>query len=659
MSFTGAPNTPTQINYRLVGGPYYRIYINQEPGPNYTSLPEWLAKQVKSVEITEVDGHGNDNQSIDMAIITMIDAYENVTNQSNDRFNAGIITGKPGNLLDLVITSNNQIRVLTQAELNQRKQAYVQSLKTIPQTVITLTNNIVVSAQNVSGGQLLTLLNPLPSQINFVNTNLYIGNIIPTSSNAYGIITDQPSPTEIIVSNLSPPFPTNQSIQQVVTLQSKQTQQVPVPQPVVSNAVPKFLFQEGNNIDIEWGYHSSGLKRRMRFVIQYVEYDAPETSSPEVKIYAVPRVFADLNKLRPSKGLTFTQPTNTTSGNITNNDKFAGDIVKTLAQSLGYKAIVSSQISNKNRLNTNDIKPPEFTKTITPEDSIYAYLQKLAKEIGFHFFVGYNFTTQKDTIFFISDEDFSKYSSFNFVWKGPNTLLTSYKINSDFGRLHAGVVVPVGSTASPSITHSEDQATLTLNLYTGTSVSATQIGTQLPNTVQTGTQNIFKDGVTGVSLYTPIDQPSANNILRDQYQQKSENAIILTGTLIGHPNITPCIGRFTNIGKRYSGRYMLINVKHIIDNSGYKIQFTASTNVVADALLDSNKENGQKDQASQYDTINLSTGQNLGVLSTQVSNIPGSGTLDASNFNSSTSIPGKVLNTSGNIGISTYTNGTY
>ena len=115
------PNTPTQINYRLLSGPYYKIYINQVPGPNYNSLPEWLAKQIKSVEITEVDGHGSENQSIDMAIITMIDAYENVTEASNERFNANIITSKPGNLLDLVITSNNIIRVLTQAELNDTK----------------------------------------------------------------------------------------------------------------------------------------------------------------------------------------------------------------------------------------------------------------------------------------------------------------------------------------------------------------------------------------------------------------------------------------------------------------------------------------------------------------------------------------------------------
>ena len=333
----------------------------------------------------------------------------------------------------------------------------------------------------------------------------------------------------------------------------------------------------------------------MRFVIQYVEYDAPESSSPEVKIYAVPRILADLGKLHPTKGLTFTQPTKTPSGNVTNNDIFAGDIVKTIAHSCGYAAVVSNQINSKNRINTNDVKPPEFTKTITPDDNIYKYMQKLAQDIGFHFFVAYSFITKKDTIFFISDEDYSTYASFNFVWKGPNTLLTSYKINSDFSRLHSGVTVPVGTIADPSITNPQPQSILTYNMATGDPVNTTQVGTQITTTVANGASNIFKNGVTGVSLYTPVNQTSANNIIRDKYQQNSENAILMSGTLIGHPSICPCIARFTNIGKRYSGRYMLINVKHILDNSGYKIQFNATSNVVADSLLDSTKQNGQKD----------------------------------------------------------------
>ena len=645
MSYTGSQNTPTQINYRLLSGPYYRIYMNNSP----TSLPEWLAKQIKSVEITEVDGHG-EGDSLDMAIVTMIDGYENVTQASNNLVNANTITGKPGNLLDLVITSNNIIRVLTQAELNDRKQAYVKSQQTAPQLVTTLTNNIVISAENVSNGeQLLTLSDPLPANINFINTNIYLGNIVPISSNTFGIITNQISENQITVTNFNPPLPINQSLQQAVTLQSQQIQQVPVPQPVVSNKVPKFLFQEGNIMDIEWGYHSSNIKRKMRFIIQYVEYDAPESSSPEVKVYGIPQIMSDLGKLHPTKGLSFTSPVKTGSGNTINTDVSATAIVKTIAQSCGYAAIVSSQVSSQNRINTSDIRPAEFTKIITPEDNIYKYLQNLAKDIGFHFFVGYSFITQKDTIFFISDEDYSKYSSFNFVWKGPNTLLTSYKINSDFSRLHEGATVPVGTTADPSKKNTQTQALQTFNMATGNPVDTTQIGTQIPTAIQTGTKNIFKDGVTGVSLYTPVDQENANKTNLDKHLQNSENAILMSGTMIGHPNIAPCVARFSNIGKRYSGRYMLVNVKHIIDNSGYKIQFNAKTNVVADALLESNKQNGIKDAASQNYVVNLQQGQNLGVVGPTTSSNT-SGSSQALNFNSSITPPGKVVFTSGGTG---------
>jgi hypothetical protein len=641
---TQVPNTPTKIDYKLLAGPYYKLFVNG----NANSLPEWLAKQIKSIEITEVDAHAEDGQSLDMVIITMIDAYENITEASNNLYNSNKITGNPGNLLDLVITSNNIIRVLTQAELTARKQAYVQSLQTMPQVVSTFTNNTVISAETVNGTQqLLTLLSPLPTNINFINTNIYLGNIVPTSSNTFGIITTQLSDTQITVTNFNPPLPTNQSIQQVITIQSQQIQQVPVPQPTVSNKVPKFLFQEGNTIDIEWGYQSYNLKRKMRFVIQYVEYDAPESSSPEIKIYGVPSILSDLGKLHPTKGFNWSSPSKTGSGNTTNNDVFAGDIVKTIAQSCGYKAIVSNQVSAKNRINSSDTRPTEFTKVITPETSIYQYLQHLAKEIGFHFFVGYSFIYNKDVIFFVSDEDFSRYSSFNFVWKGSNTLLTSYKINSDFSRLHDGQTVPVGTSANPSVTHPQIQSTLTFNLYDGNPVNATQVGTQITPTVTTGTKNIFKDGVTGISLYTPVDDTNTNKLGIDNHLQKSENAIIMSGTMIGHPHIAPCVARFTNIGKRYSGRYMVTNVKHMLDNSGYKIQFNAKTNVVADSLLNSNKENGSKDKASQYDTVNLRTGEVTTALPAQIPNTPGSGTTDALNFNSSIGIPGKIQQTNG------------
>lgn len=638
MAYSHLPNTVNQINYRLLASPYYKIFVNGSTN----SFPEWLAKQVKSVEITEVDGHA-EGQSLDMAIITMIDGYENVTEASNERFNAHTITGRPGNLLDLVITSNNIIRVLTQQELNDRKQAYVNNQQTVTKNIVTLTNNTVIQASATSDGQqLFTLLNPLPNPIEFVNANVYIGTVTPTSTSAYGILTNQLSETQIVVSGLGA-LVSNSSLSQPITIQSTQPQAVPVIPPVVPAKVPKFLFQEGNTIDIEWGYHSVNLKRKMRFVIQYVEYDAPESSSPEVKIYGIPQIQADLGKLRPTKGLVFSNPVKTASGNVTNSDMFAGDIVKTIAQSCGYASIISKSIG---RINASDIRPPEFTKIITPEDTIYEYLQKLAHQIGFHFFVGYNFNTSKDTIFFISDEDYSKYSSFNFVWKGPNTILTSYKINSDFSRLHQGATVPVGTTGSPTVINQQDQATTTYNMYTGQAQNATQISTQVPTTVQTGTSNIFKDGVTGVSLYTPVDQENANKTILDQHLQRSENAIIMSGTMLGHPHIAPCVGTFTNIGKRYSGRYMLVNVKHILDNSGYKIQFNAKTNVVADSLLDSDKQNGDKNTNNVNNVINMRTGENLGVLPTSTPS-PDSSSPSAVNFNSTLEKPGKVIFTNG------------
>jgi hypothetical protein len=643
-----ASNIPTAINYANLAGPYFRVFVNG----NSSSLPEWLAKQIKSVEITEVDAHSSDGQSVDMAVITMIDAYENVTDQSNDRFNAGVISSRPGGLLDLVITSNNQIRTLTSADLEARKMAYTQSQQTKPQSVPNITYNTIIEANNYAvsmsttgtttvstTAQIYTLLNainPLPNSTKIFNnflTSEQLSGLTPFP--ASGSLVQQIDDTHIVVSGL-PLLPVASSVAQDITFFYTETVQVPVEIPV-NPAVPKFLFQEGNDIEIEWGYKTaSHLKRKMKFVVQYVEYDAPENTSPEAKIYCLPQVKSDLSKLYPTKGLVFTNTTTLPSGNKQHHDLYAGSIVQKIASACGYSAYISKSIG---RINVDNKLPGEMAKTMTPQDSVYYYLHRLAKDIGAHFFVAYSYKLKADTIFFLSDEDFSKYSIFNFVWKGPNTLLTSYNIKSDFSRIQSGSVSYIDPVNNVATSTTQEEATYTYALKTPEDTTKKQIVTQ-PTQVSVNINNLLNQGTSGISLYTPVNDQNAKLALLEKEQHKQEKAIILNGTLIGYPFVSPCVCTFTNIGKRYSGRYTLTLVKHILDNSGYKIQFNAMTNAITDSLVDSEKEPGDKDQPQILDVFNMKTGSNVPVATVQ--SVETSGTPGSTNFNSQLGMPGKV-----------------
>lgn len=648
MTTNQTSNIPTSINYTNLAGPYYKIFVN---GDN-SSLPEWLANQVKSVEITEVDAHASDGEPVDMAIITMIDAYENVTDHTDYFFNAGTISSRPGNLLDLVITSNNQIRTLTSQDLAARKSAYTQSQQTTPQnvpnidynTIIEVSSYAIASTSNNSNvvsttAQVYTLLNAINPLVN--STKIYNGTLTSevfsgiTTPPASGALVEQIDDTHIVVSGL-PFLPTNSSLAQDITIFYNNVVQIPVQIPV-NPAVPKFLFQEGNVVEVEWGYKTaSHLKRKMKFVIQYVEYDASESSSPEIKIYCLPQIKADLSKLHPTKGLVFTTTSILPSGNKQHKDLYAGDIVQKIATSCKYAYYISKSAG---RINVDNTLPKEMAKTITPDDSIYSYLQRLAKDIGFHFFVAYSYKLNSDTIFFLSDEDFSKYSLFNFVWKGPNTLLTSYNIKSDFGRLQAGATSYIDPVNNVSASTPQSEATYTYSLKTPTDTTKQQIATQ-PTQVSTSVNNIFSQGTTGITLYTPVNDENAKLALLEKEQHKQERAIILSGTLIGYPYVSPCVVTFTNIGRRYSGRYALTLVKHILDNSGYKIQFNAMTNTIADSLVDSDKQPGDKDKPQILNVYNLKTGSNTPVGTTQ--DISADGTPGSLNFNNILGVPGKV-----------------
>jgi hypothetical protein len=624
------------INYKKLVGPYFKVFVNGSTVP----LPEWVAKQIKSVEITEVM---TDKEPLDMAILTIIDAYENVTDQSNNRFNAKVITGKPGNILDLVITNKNQIRILTQAELDARKKAYSAPTSTTSQVQthpIYLTTGQVTSTSMVGSFlvQNVTFNNSFINQASGQPYGALGFNITAGDSTTVGTVVSQ-NGLNISISGL-PALPLNTDID--FTLDGVVTQTVTT-SITPSKATAQFLFQEGNIVDIEWGYQTdSKLKRKMRLVIQFVEYDAPESSSPEAKIYCIPQVISDLGKLKPSVGVSFKQVVPTASGNVRHHDLSGVQIVQQIAAAGGYASVISTLAG---RVNYDDRKPPDYLKTITPDESIHEYLGKLAYELGYHYMVGYNFKTGKDTIFFLSDEDYSKYTSFNFVWKGPNTLLASYHIKSDFSKLHAGSSSTIDPVNGDVAVTPQVEAKRTYLLATGTEVKKSQVTTPITQTVETGLKNIFKRGLTGVAVYTPINQTNAQQVNLDKHVAEREDTIILSGTLVGHPLIAPCVATFSNIGMRYSGRYELRRVKHILDASGYKIEFDAVTNQIADSLVQSEKQRGDKDPSPLVkDVVNLRTGQVIGTTTEMTpSNVPDTGSAQmAANFNKTPQLPGKI-----------------
>jgi hypothetical protein len=653
----------SQINYINLSGPYYRIFVN---GIALDKYP-WLSKQIKSVEITEISSTATSEagavgtEPLDMATITIVDLYENVTGTTNNLVNTGIVSGKPGNILDLVIdvtSSSSNIRVLSTSDLKKRKTIITSSAPqntTTPKFVYTTATQATLQGANIA----LTINSTLDS--NIVGQNIYKGSLFNESTlgsfQAGTIIAYDRDLNQLLVSGLTG-IPTGPAtISEPLTIYAVQTLQTPTLNK--SSKLPKFLFQEDNVVDIEWGYTSDPSKsRNMRFIIKYVEYDAADSSNPEAKIYCIPAAIADLKKNYPTIGQAFydiyVNPLNNESTRFTA-PITAGQLVKRLADKLGYDSIISN---TANKLNTDDRVDIDFVTRWTPDMSILNFISLLAFKTHHHFEVGWSPIRNKNVISFVSDEDYSKKPCFNIIWKGTNGILQSYNLKADFSRLPDGAATSIDPDAPSNgiqINYRVDSG-LTIALKQPEDTSKGRIAT--PNITPDSNIDSISTGIpstatstVGSSKYSPSNQPNGVKIALDAPIRMNQFPTIINGVMLGYPLLSTGIVNISNIGLRYSGRYRLTSIKHIIDIQGYKLEFSGITNVVSDSLQDTTMPPGDTNpvptgqqvqirQPSLIDQTQTAFGINLGMP-------PLDTTGDASNYSTTPQLPGKVKNLGG------------
>ncbi len=284
-------------------------------------------------------------------------------------------------------------------------------------------------------------------------------------------------------------------------------------------------------------------------------------------------------------------------------------------------------------------------------------MTNLAKISSYNFFIGHDYLTDSPIIFFISDEDYVGYSNFDMTWKAPNSLLMSYTVRSDFSQYQNGAASAIDPSDPSQIqSYTQDESTVSISVKGPDDTTKNRIATPTGTSISSALVGTY-GATSGTSVYTPSFEPNATKTALDPIVRKNEYATLINGTMIGHPYMCPCVVNIQNIGLRYSGRYRLLTVKHLIDANGYKIEFTGMTNVIGDGLFNSNKPSGQP-ELSKDDSLEVQIkkpGQDTDSTGTSSTTPPSSQStgvdLDpqdlAKNYGSTYQLPGKVKYSNG------------
>ena len=107
-------------------------------------------------------------------------------------------------------------------------------------------------------------------------------------------------------------------------------------------------------------------------------------------------------------------------------------------------------------------------------------------------------------------------------------------------------------------------------------------GQQVPDiknveTVKGITENLLGGDYTGNYELTPNENSDYNKGQSLGQAYVTSRLILIDITSVGYPKFIPGTYNVGGLGLRYSGKYRILNVEHVIDSSGYVTRMTGST----------------------------------------------------------------------------------
>jgi hypothetical protein len=336
----------------------------------------------------------------------------------------------------------------------------------------------------------------------------------------------------------------------------------------------KYLLQEGNKIKVTWGYvegQISGSNKSVISQITTMQTQFPENGSPITTITCTGHEDR-LDRISTPIGVKFSKKipagadTNTGKLLLREEDLSTKEVIQKICNDAGIKLIISDTLDG-DKLNKDNVK-----KWIAGE-SLYQLFTRLAHRHNAFFTSYIDPYDGKETIAFIKRSEFEKTSTIDdanlFVYKGAGSILKSVSIIAAFSGITGAATS--GVTRDGKLTTSISEGGTEVVLYKGQMLTP-----QNPGSTSASSKKISKSSTRGgtstgkVEVHPEIDNKTNTKVILNADANCSGKQIALEFVTLGHHSLEP--GQtihFKNIGQRYSGKYHVQTVTHIIDSSGY------------------------------------------------------------------------------------------
>lgn len=289
------------------------------------------------------------------------------------------------------------------------------------------------------------------------------------------------------------------------------------------------LFNLGNTVSVKFGYESS-LELLMIGKITGITSSFFSGETPTVTVRGHDLSYDAIKRSSPEQAFE----------NMT-----YSDIVK----SIGSKAGLTVQADSTEK----------FAKQIrkTNEESYFTFIERLAREVGFQFKI------DRQTLYFKKPEVDKKEILVMALGKD----IISFNPDMNSTRVLSEVEVRGHNPQDPS--------TPIVGRATAGSEQSQESGKQ---TASQACPTVSKRIVSNV-IVTSVNH--ANEIAKSYLNNASSSFIEGTVEGIGIPQIKPDVNiKLEKMGKRFSGKYHVLETTHTINDSGYKTSFKVSRNAV-------------------------------------------------------------------------------
>lgn len=367
---------------------------------------------------------------------------------------------------------------------------------------------------------------------------------------------------------------------------------------------PTLLFQQRNQVKVTWGYREDTHNARsLRAYISVVTTEFPENGQPRTTITCT-STRAFLDQIAKTNGTSFAQteqkvPIQLFQSDGTTAKQFSDpptpELLSGLAKTMQMPSLISPVLPGEKLDN-------DHFKLLMGGQSLDQFIKNLAITHNAYYNIMPDPATGKDTLIFLHVTDFESKPIVNdprlFTYKAPGSIIKSVSVHADFINI-------VGST----ITGKDDQGN---QLQFGQNVGGNQsllfpsnnekvIDTDPTNNNAVHAAKAFKEkvgtpGFTGKLENHPDSGSDYFTGLSQSYAHQSSRSIEMDLVTLGYPRLTPGVIDIQGLGRRYSGKYRLMTVTHIIDPNGYVCRASAVNFTLSDGIKVSDAKKGQEVQ---------------------------------------------------------------